>query len=365
MKPTMLLREALATTWANKVPSALVTVLVALMVGATIGTVGRTAAAEQELATRLDDAGSRVLTVTDARAKGLLPPDVVLASSALSITERAVGQVLAKDVVAGHVGRGGERVPAWGVVGDVEDAVTITAGRRPRVGEALVSGPAMTTLGLDTPYGWVVDAAPSGTEEHAVVGSFTPRAPFDEFAAGVIYVAGDRDSTTLSVVVDDPAHASAAEDVVLGLVAPETMSDVQVTSPVDIATLRAQVVGDFGRFGRTLLLGVLAGGALLIAVVVLADALVRRKDLGRRRALGATRGTIIALVTTRTLLPALVGAAAGMGGGWALTARLGASPPLEFMVAVAVLAVLTATVSAIPPASFAAWRDPVQVLRTP
>ena len=41
---------------------------------------------------------------------------------------------------------------------------------------------------------------------------------------------------------------------------------------------------------------------------MLADVLVRRKDLGRRRALGATRGAIISLVTLRTLGPALYAA---------------------------------------------------------
>lgn len=49
------------------------------------------------------------------------------------------------------------------------------------------------------------------------------------------------------------------------------------------------------------LLGVLGAGALLVAIVVLADVFVRRKDLGRRRALG----TIVALVIARTLLPAV------------------------------------------------------------
>ncbi|HQD23111.1 MAG TPA: hypothetical protein PKY27_12735 [Arachnia sp.] len=39
--------------------------------------------------------------------------------------------------------------------------------------------------------------------------------------------------------------------------------------------------------------------------------------------------------------------------------------PLDFVGGVAVLAVLSATISAVPPALFAATRDPVAVLRTP
>lgn len=44
-----------------------------------------------------------------------------------------------------------------------------------------------------------------------------------------------------------------------------------------------QVTGDLASFGRTLLLAVLGGGALFVTIVTLADVLVRRKDLDRRR----------------------------------------------------------------------------------
>jgi putative ABC transport system permease protein len=99
--------------------------------------------------------------------------------------------------------------------------------------------------------------------------------------------------------------------------------------------------------------------------VVLADVLVRSKDLGRRRALGATRGTIISLVTLRTLGPALLGAALGTGLGIYLTHRLDATPPWQFTTGTATLALLAALAAAIPPALYAATRDPVRVLRTP
>jgi putative ABC transport system permease protein len=98
---------------------------------------------------------------------------------------------------------------------------------------------------------------------------------------------------------------------------------------------------------------------------LLADVLVRRKDLGRRRALGASRGVIVGIVTARTFAPALLGAALGCASGLWVAARLGAAPPLDFVGGVAVLAVLSATFSAVPPALFAATRDPVAVLRTP
>ncbi|HMQ65309.1 MAG TPA: hypothetical protein PJ992_03380 [Arachnia sp.] len=364
MRAWVLAREALATAWANKVPSTLVALLVAAMVAGTLATVGRTAAAEEQLSERMDAAGSRLLTVRDARGKGLLSPTIVAQSAGLSGVERAAGTLSAIDVVTGAVGQGGERVAAWGVTGGLDGVVTLTAGRWPEPGEALVSGPAMAILGLTSPYGFVAEAA-ANPEEFGIVGSYAPLDPFDDYGAGLVYNAAGRDADTLWVVAAEPRHAAAAQQAVLGIVAPDSFEDIQVTSPVGMAELRDQVLGDLGAFGRTLLLGVLGAGGLLTAVVVLADVLVRRKDLGRRRALGASRGVIVGIVTARTFAPALLGAALGCASGLWVAARLGAAPPLDFVGGVAVLAVLSATFSAVPPALFAATRDPVAVLRTP
>lgn len=125
------------------------------------------------------------------------------------------------------------------------------------------------------------------------------------------------------------------------------------------------MIGDLAGYNRSLLLRVLGAGGLLTAIVVLADVLVRRTDLGRRRALGASRGVIVALVTTRTVVAAFLGAALGAIAGIVLASGYDAIPPRSFVAAVVVLALLTATLSAIPPSIYAAVRDPVRVLRTP
>lgn len=361
-----LLRESLSTAWANKVPTALVALLVAIMCAATLATVGRTAAAEQQVADRLDAAGSRLLVVTDTRNGELITPAVVQQSRELSVTERAVGVAIPVDVVNKVVGAGGTRVPAWRIDGDLSEVLTLTAGRWPGPGEALVAEQAQLSLGMDDPVGAVQLASPMQVGDFSVVGSFAPKEPFGAYGAGLVIAADPgTPSDSLYVVVTDSALASAAQSAVLGLVAPPEFDSVSVDSPVALAELQAEVAADLGTFGRTLLLGVLGAGAFLVAIVVLADVLVRRKDLGRRRALGATRGAIVAMVIGRTLLPALLGAAIGVGAGLWIAARLAAIPPWPFTVGTAILAILTAVASAVLPALYAATRDPVRVLRTP
>ena len=79
----------------------------------------------------------------------------------------------------------------------------------------------------------------------------------------------------------------------------------------------------------------------------------------------SSRGVIVALVTTRTVVAAFLGAALGAIAGIVLASGYDAIPPRSFVEAVVVLALLTATLSAIPPSIYAAVRDPVRVLRTP
>ncbi|UJH71099.1 FtsX-like permease family protein [Ornithinimicrobium sp. INDO-MA30-4] len=243
---------------------------------------------------------------------------------------------------------------------------TLTAGRWPGPGEALVSDEAMTRLGLDAPLGWVAQASTTATNDFTVVGSFAPREPFATYSAGLLYAAAeDQPLDSLHVVITHSGAAQSTQGQVLSLIAPPTPTDIAVSSPISLADLQAQVTGDLATFGRTLLAAVLGGGGSLVAVVVLADVLVRRKDLGRRRALGATRSTIVALVLVRTLAPAMLGATLGCSLGVALAARIEAVPPWSFTVGTATLAILAAATATVAPALFAAARDPVKVLRTP
>ena len=111
---------------------------------------------------------------------------------------------------------------------------------------------------------------------------------------------------------------------------------------------------------------ILGAGLGLVVLNMYGAVTTRRRDFGRRRALGASRGTIVALVTLQTAITGLLGAALGTAIGaavvWRLTDLL---PDLRFAVAVGVLAIIATIAAAVPPALVAAHRDPVKVLRVP
>ncbi len=130
--------------------------------------------------------------------------------------------------------------------------------------------------------------------------------------------------------------------------------------------MRAAVAGELGRFSRSLIAAVLAAGLILITLIIYASVTARRQDFGRRRALGARRGTIAGLVVTQTLIVTIIGIIIGAAAGTALTFRWTTEPPdTGFVAAITILTLLAAGLAATPPAIIAAGRDPVHVLRVP
>lgn len=93
---------------------------------------------------------------------------------------------------------------------------------------------------------------------------------------------------------------------------------------------------------------------------------MRRKDFGRRRALGASRGYIITLLVAQTTLLALVGIAVGHLAATALALGLGDPiPGIAFTAAVSILALVAAVLASLVPAITASRREPIRELRTP
>lgn len=167
----------------------------------------------------------------------------------------------------------------------------------------------------------------------------------------------------LRVVADSVPHTRAVQNAALAVLDPDPAS-IQVVLASAANSAAQDLAGTFNGFGRSVLLLILGAGAFFVAAVVLADVLIRRRDLGRRRTLGITRTALIALVATRTVLAAAVGAAVGVVSGLWVASR-GTDLPLAFAGGVAFLATLTALIACLPPALLAASRDPVEIMRTP
>lgn len=364
MRLTALLREAWAITRSARVSTLLIALVVAAMCFASIVTVGRTASAAADVAARMEQAGARQLSITDIQNTGFVNQrtlDVVRDVSTVE-SANALGQPF--DVVNGVIGAGGQRIPTWPVLGSADGVVTLVRGRAPQPGEALVSATQLTALNLAEPAGYLTTT--NGYAQYPIVGAYTTHAPFDDLAAGAIIIAApETPGRELRVVIDDITSADPTQSAILSILAPPDAQAVQVSSPSAIAETARDLNAQMTGFGRTLLLLILTAGGFFVASVVLSDVLIRRRDLGRRRTLGITRADLVTLVCTRTAITALFGAALGCTAAWITNQAMGHATPADFTVAIGVLAVLTATVAALPPAIYASRIDPVNVMRTP
>ena len=364
MRLRALLREAWATAWAAKVSSILTVVVVMAMCLAALVTVGRSAAAAFDVADRMEQEGARRLSVVDTRDGGFVNARTLAVVRHVSSVESADALGAPFDAVNGLIGPGGTRLPVWPVLGEVDHVGEIVRGRAPRPGEAAVSASQLRTWGLAEPVGYLTTV--DGMTQYPIVGAYRARPPFEDLAAGGLVVAlPGAEGRELRVVIDDVASARSTVRSILSILAPTDVQGVQVDSPAALAETARDLNAQMSGFGRTLLLLILGAGGFFVAAVVLADVLIRRRDLGRRRTLGVSRADLIALVTLRTLITALLGAALGCAGGWIINQVSGHPTPVDFTLAIGVLAGLVAAIAALPPAAYASRLDPVDVMRTP
>lgn len=363
MRLLELLREAAAASLAGRVSSSLILVVVALTCAASLLTVGQQAAAERRLEAELGRPAARTLTITDDKDSRRITTPAVAMLSSLDLAEHVVAFGTPQDVVNGALGEGSTKSSIVVLAGETADAFELTRGRMPRPGahEALISEGSRNALGMSSASGVV--EADSG-QQWNVVGSFRARTPFEQLDSFAIVFDAPPDATyrQIQVTASSVSAVSELQAAVLAVLAPKP-GELAIQSPISEADVSAKAQGQLTSFGRSLLLLIFAVSTVFVAVVVLADTLIHRRDLGRRRTLGITRTDLVLLVALRATIPAALGAVVATAGILVVAALRGTPIPPSFAIAVAFLATLASTLAAIAPAIFAAWRDPVAVMR--
>jgi predicted permease len=222
---------------------------------------------------------------------------------------------------------------------------------------------------------------------HTVIGvaKDVKEAGVDRNAGAELYLFVDQpgppiDGTTRSVTNAPPTmHMVLRTSLPVAALAPTLERAVRAVNPsVPIVGLREMDAVFDESIGRprllALLLGAFAGLALLLAVLgvygVLSFMVIeRRREIGIRVAIGATRGSIVGLVTKQGLVTVSIGLAAGLAGALGLNRLLasllfGVEPtdPSTLAAVTCTIAIVAALACALP-----AWRasrlDPNVVLR--
>lgn len=371
-RPTTLLREGLAVTRSALGASITLAVIVAGLCIAVFATAGRAAAAERQVADRIEQTGTRLVTVQYTAPTGTFDPQLVTRAAALSQVSWAFGLGPASDAGLALMDGQGRAVPARSVYGSPPPDLPVTVGRWPAPGEAVVTATSQVSTGLTHPAGAILyrDQPVAVVGQVDPTGTLTALEPYILVNPATTEVPGATGSdtagvTTLYVLADRAADVLAVQDSLQQLIGIDNTTTFTITASQTLADLGIAISGELGTAGRAQSVGVLGAGVLVIALSTYAAVSSRKRDFGRRRALGASRGAIIGLVLTQVAIPALAGAVVGTAAGWLFTQIIGATPSWTFALAVAVLAVTAALAAAVPVSWAAARRDPVRILRIP
>jgi putative ABC transport system permease protein len=279
--------------------------------------------------------------------------------------ELVVGIGHATDVYNTALGDAGNPVPSRAIYTALPPVLNLTSGRAPAVGEAIAGQTAIRELGMVDGVGGVTGKAFRGP----VVGTFAIPDPFTDLNRSVLVAtpAGpDEHLRSVYVVASATDNVALLLDAVPALLYLSDPVQLRVDSPEILADLQLVVAGELGENSRRLMLVALAAGLTFLTVTLYGATYARRRDFGRRRALGASRSTIVVLVLAHTAVAATAGALTGTGAGLLVVHLLqGNLPAWSFTFGVPTLAILTALLASIPPAVAAALRDPVRILRVP
>jgi len=359
-----LLREAIASARSSRVASIVTIVMIAGMCAAVLLTTGRTVGAEQAVISSIDSAGTRSIVIR-AEADAGLQADVLQRIENLDGIAWAGGFGPAVDAT-NALNVNGVRVPVRLAYGDAFDGLGVAPGAGIADRSVWGSPLALDQLGLVDDVGSLVTTAGL---DYAVVGSLSTPDYLRFLEPLAIAPQTERPDAPLSVLVviaARPDLVAPVSQALLSVLAVDDPTRVTLSTSESIATLRALIEGQLGTFGRELVLAIFALTGVLVAAILSGLTALRRKDFGRRRALGASRGLIVALLLTQMALLSIVGAALGTAGALVALSLIGDPlPGVPFVVAVAVLATAVGLVAALAPALAAATRDPIRELRVP
>lgn len=399
-----LLREIVATCVAQRVTSAVVGIIAAVSVGLVLGTAGLSAAAQAQVLTTVDQAGTRSLTIYSKSTNSGFPTSLVDQLSKLDIVDHVTGIGQTVDTSNASFS-GGKRVALREVYGSLAEELTrpCPIGTRPPVptssGEGSLPlehpGQECEEQAQSTPAGSSQWSATDGTlrgyatEESldilgipaaggtvrvvndgmdiAIVGTVQLPQYLEKLSPTILLPVQNPDYlNTIYVSTHTPAQVPLLKDLVRSELREYSSEDYSVETSEAYGKLRAAIDGQLTASTHTLILGVLAAAAGATMLVVWAVVLLRRKDLGRRRALGATRVMIVSLVIGQVALLATTGATLAIGVACAVMAVAGQPfPPASFAGAVALAVISISTLMASIPALWAAHRDPLSELRVP
>jgi putative ABC transport system permease protein len=362
---TSLAREGLASARAQPVASGVAALILAVVCAVVFTTTGQSAASEARVISQVEATGSRTLVFSDPSGSADLRADRLDAIAQLAGVDWILALGPPEDTTNIALDQAGQPIATRAVYTALPPSIELAGGREPRAGEAILGATAATTGGFQEPIG----ALARDQRVIPVVGGFEAASPLTNLGAVALVRGNPHERApmqTLIVVARDVQDVALLSDTIPGLLDSGDPTQLQISSPAILAELQRVLAGEVGSNTRRLMLLVLATGLMLVAITQYGTMVARRRDFGRRRALGASRSDLMLVILAQVLSCAVVGVVVGTAVGLVLVRTLsGTLPNPTFVLGVVALVTLSSVAAAVPPAVAAARVDPVRILRVP
>ena len=361
---------------------------IAIGIAAMIAVVGISTSSQAELNAQLDSLGTNLLQAS--RGQDVFGEAVDLPLTTLGSAERVDGveSAATTGLLADTGVYRSSRIPAGATNGIA--VVTASSGLLDVVGGAVRHGTWFTDgtaehptvvlghqaarlLGVTEPGRHVL----IGGTTHLVIGILDPVPLAGELdtaalvgeGAGAALAGAPVHPTSVYLRVDEE-RVEEVRSLVAPTIQPRSPSDVEVTRPSD--ALAAKQAADQAFTGLLVGLGSVAllVGGIGVANTMVISVLERRREIGLRRALGATRGHIRSQFLAEALLLSLLGGVAGVVLGLGVTAAFAASKGWPVSVPAGVLAaglgatLVIGAIAGLWPAVRAARTPPTEALQS-
>lgn len=339
-------------------------VMVIGMVVTVLFTTGRTVGAEERVIRSIDSAGTRSIVIKADKDSGLTS-EVLSRIDHLQGIAWAGAFGFAEDYVNAAI-PDGNRTPVRGLWSTDPAGLGIATAAIDKA--AWASADALSQLGMRDPVGGIVNDKGG---QFAIAGRLEVPDYLKFLEPMVVAPSPNPEASpelvaVLVVIAQRPDLVAPVAAAVQSVLALDDPTKVSITTSEDLATLRSLIQGQLGVSGRGLVLIVFAITAVLVATIMFGLVTLRRKDFGRRRALGASQRLIVALLLIQMVVLGVGAAVIGcVIAATALVLTGDPLPDLTFFAAVAVLAVTLSALAALAPALAAARRDPLTELRVP
>lgn len=355
-----LLIDAWRKLWRPVVPTLVLAGVVAAAAIAIFATTGLAMASQQRTLDLMNSPEGRLITIVDSQGGADMDARSVEQLATLTGVEWVLAAGPAKTVHAGGFD-GGEGVTARHVFGDSSQVAEGLDGRLLAPGQAVASADVIERLGLVDGVGFVTGGLDADIVESAHVAD-----PLGWWNDEVLIAADTGQVLTIFVSVTSLQQLEQVQAATRGLLIAERPHEATITTNEALVGLSSDVSDELAASSRQTVSALLAIVALLVAAVQFGRVSATAKDIGRRRALGATRSLIVSSVLVSAAAAAVIGAVVGTLIGCGITLALtGSVPRAGFILSIPVLLMIAALRGGALLAIRASRLDPVAILRVP